>query len=366
MKRVYVYLAILLTLLSGAFIFIKINAPIKIALVGDFEEERSAFDATSILASRIAEQEINRRGILDKKIEVVIKNTDFKNLDKLFNDIKKEKIEIIISTGNSENLKSIEPYLKKLNIMCISPNATSIFMSQKDNNIYKILPDDSKEINKLMEYLDYNNIPKEFYVIYNKDNISYVNSVKEEIKAQKGKIIGENTWNDYCELYEIKNIETIKKSPGVLILSSATESAFIVQKLRMAGINDKLIIGFSWNGDFKLIENGGNAVEGVKIITPIDLSEESNRYERLNSKLKEFDKHNSMIAAGTYEAVMVAGQAYEYKLKHHCTLKEAFDKKKIYELWEDNTIVFDKYGDSQREEYLFYIKDHQFSKMEEK
>lgn len=367
MRKVYVILIILLSLLFGAFIFVKINAPIKIALIGDFIDEKNSFQTTSIVSARIAQDEINKSGgILGKQVKIIIKQSDLSDIEGMLKELSKERVELVISTFSSENLKKLQPYLDKYNIVCLSANATSTSMSKTIDNVYKLLPDDTKEVERLMKYLKDNKISPNFQVVYDVLNKEYVKSVEQELASQGGTILNKRPWD---ENYDLDNKELSKGMDAnnpILIVTSSTDTAFIIQKLKYQGINNDNFIGFSWNGDFNVIKYGGRAVEGFKVVTPIDINPYSERYKNLNEKLKEYGKSNSMVVSTVYEAIMISRQIYDYHIKTHTSIKETLQNNREYNLWGSEKVVFDNYGDSQREEHVFKVSNGNFHMLEGK
>lgn len=366
MKKVYGLLIILLTLLFGVFILLKINTPVKIALIGDFEEERNSFCTTSLFAARIAEEQINKdKGIFGRKIKIIIKDTNFSDTKNLFDELKKENVELIISTATSENLVKIRPFLKDYNMICLSANATATSLSATEDNIYKLLPDDAEEVQALFKHLDKNNIEKNFTIVYNKDNKEYVTSVENEILKRGGRISYKITWQNHYEMFEVNYPQEIMNSSAILTLCSATESAFVAQKLNMIGIKNKPIFSFSWSGDYNLIEYGGKSIEGFTLVTPVDISSKYGQYDALEKELTSFNKKNSMITATTYEAILIARDIYEEKFTKHKSLKSILSDREAFEGIESK-ITFDKYGDSKRKEYILRVNQGEFSKVEDK
>ena len=366
MKKIYGLLAILLTLLFGVFILLKINTPVKIALIGDFEEEGNSFCTTSLFAARIAEGQINKdKGIFGRKIKIIIKNTNFSDTETLFEELKKENVELIISTATSENLVKIEPFLKKYDMICISANATATSLSGIEDNIYKLLPDDAEEVQALFDHIEKANIEKNFTIIYNKENKEYVTSVENEIVKRGGRISYKITWQEHYELFQANYPQEIANSSAILTLCSATESAFVAQKLNMIGIKNKPIFSFSWSGDYNLIDYGGKSIEGFTVVTPIDISSKYGHYDELEKELARFNKKNSMITATTYEAIYIARDIYGEKFTKHKSLKSILSDREGFEGIESK-ISFDKYGDSKRKEYILRVNKGEFSKVEDK
>lgn len=361
MKKVYMLLLLILIVLSLSLFYFNLKNPIKIALVGKFEEERYNFVTSSVIAARISEKDINdKQGIRGKNVELLIKNDDFNDPQATVNYLIKNKVEAIITTATSEEILKLKPYLDRNKIVCMSVGATSSTMNNKNDYIYRILPDDSKEVMTMFDYINKNNIKKDFAVIYSNLNEQYKDSIIKNIKSLNGKVSLEESFSNETVDYKPSNIEVIKDKT-ILILASARDTAIIMQKLSNSGITNN-IFGLDWSGDKNLIYYGGRAVENFKFITPVDLSENSGKYGEFSQKLKDYKEENGLIPKGVYDAFVILKKAYEDKYEKHITLKEAIDKNNTYE-GVDSNFKFNNYGDAQGEEYIFTVKDNEFIKI---
>lgn len=361
MKKLYIVLLLILIIFSVGLFYINLKTPIKVALLGKFEEERYDFVTNSVIAARISEKDINDgQGIRGKSIQLVVKNDDFTNPEATIEYLVKNKIEAIITTATSDEIVKLKPYLDKYKIVCLSVGATSSAFNNEDDYIYRILPDDSNEVRTLFDYLNNNKINKDFAVIYSDANKLYKDSIVNNIKQLKGKVSFEESFGSSSLYYKPSNID-IFKSKTVLILASARDTAIVLQKLSQAGITND-IFGLNWSGDKNLIFYGGRAAENFKFVTPANLTESSGKYGEFTKKLEEYKKDNGLIPYGVYNAFVVLKKGYEDKYKYHLTLKEAIDKNHTFDNI-DNKFKFNNYGDAQGEEYIFTVKNSQFIKI---
>lgn len=351
-KRIYVGLLIVLILLSTTLFYMNINRPIKIALIGNFEEERYSFATSSIIAGRIAENDINvKTGIRGKKTELIIKEDSFDNPEATIKFLLDNKIEAIITTAPSQSLLKLKPLLDKNEIVCVAVGSTSASLSRIDDYIFRILPDDDREAKALLEHIEAAEPSKDIVLIYDKSNMETKESIEKSLEALGARVIYQEGWEGDSLDYSPSNTAIMKDKP-VLIVSSARHTAFVVQKLRMHGVTSSAF-GLSWSGDNNLLSYGGKAVEDFTLITPVDLSEEANQNSELSEKLSDYRKKNGLIPDGVYKAYTIIKKAYEDRQEQHITLKAALDKGES----------FDKYGDSIEKEYIIKVKAGQYTKV---
>ncbi len=352
MRKAYVALLVILIALSISLFYVNIKSPVKVALIGNFQEERYSFATSSIIAGRIAEEDINSvSGIRGKKTELMVRDDDFKDPEETVRFLRENKIKAIITTAASKDLLQLKPYLEKDKIVCISVGATSTSLSKQRDYIYRILPDDESEIKALFNYMTQNGLQKDIALIYDKLNLEYKKSVETTIEKLGGKVTFQESWEGDSVNYKPSDVEAIKNKT-ILILSSARHTAFLIQKLRGVGIRDK-IFGTSWGGDDYLLTYGGRASEGFTLVTPVDLSGEEKDALELTEKLKTYDKRNGLIPNGVYKGYKLLKKAYEDSYEKHISLKDALE----------NSNFFDEYGDSREKELIFTIKNGQYTKL---
>jgi ABC-type branched-subunit amino acid transport system substrate-binding protein len=352
MKKIYIVLLGVLIVLSTALFYMNLKKPVKVALIGNFAEERYSFATSSIIAGRIAEKEINdSSGIRGKKTELVIKEDDFSDPKSTIDYLISNRIEVIITTAGSKDLLKLKQYLDNNRIACISVGATSASLNKQNDYIFRILPDDEKEVEIFLDYLEMKNISKDIALVYDKSNMEYKNSVEQTIKKLGGSISFQEAWEGDSLNYSPSNIEAMRDKP-ILVLSSARQTAFIVQKLKKYGFTNNLF-GMSWSGDEYLLSYGGRPIENFTFISPTDFSGGDNQTAKLEERLKIYQKKTGVIPNGIYKAYNLIKKAYIYRQEYHISLKEALDKTK----------VLDEYGDSIDKELIFTVRNGEFVKI---
>lgn len=352
MKKIYTVLLLIVIVLSVVLFYINLTSPIKIALISNFEDERYSFSTSSIIAGRIAESDINKsNGIRGKKTELVVRDDDFKKPEDTVKFLKDNKIEVIITTEASKDLLQLKPYLEQNKIACISVGATSTSLSGQNDYIYRMLPDDEKEVKAFFDWLAASNMDKNIVLIYDKSNLEYKNSIESSITKLGGRIVFQESWGEDSVNYIPSNPQVMKDNP-ILILGAPRHTALVVQKLREFGVKSR-IFGTSWSGDSYLLSYGGRPVDGFTLTTPVDFSSSDKKALELANKLKVYKKGTGLIPNGVYEAYKIIKKAYEDKYEQHITLKEALDK----------SDYFDKYGDSKDKELIFTVKNGEFVKV---
>jgi ABC-type branched-subunit amino acid transport system substrate-binding protein len=360
MKKVYKVLVGILLFLVIILAYFSITRPIKIALVGNFNSDRESFVTSTTIAAKIAEQDIaDTYEVSGRKLDIIIYNTDFLHTDELCKKLIKNDIEVMITTASSQNLEKLKPYLEKYNIFCMSVSSTAVSLSEKKDSIYRIFPDDTYEVLCLLDFIESENLKKEFAIIYDENNMVYENSIKNEIIKNGGKILLEESWNENVLSYEPLNTADMNEAGAVIILGSSKEAGFLLQKLKAFGVHS-LICGFSWSGDYNVIDYGGRASEDFAFVTPIKFSSQDKEYLEFKEKSKAYNKLDGSLVVGVYEAFMIIRELYEIKQKEHITIEQVFKIKNKFKVLARD-IEFDEYGDCKGKEYIIKVKKGQFA-----
>lgn len=365
MRKKYIYVIATAFLIIVSIAIYQMNKPIKIALLADFFQDSRGFVTSSSIGAKIAEEDINKNnGINGKKVKVVLKNTDFSNPKALCEELVKNNIEAVVTTANSENLYNLKPYLDEYNILCISSSSTATSLSNIDDNIYRLSPDDTKEVSTLLNHIEKLGLEKKFVLISGKSNEEFKNSVKNEIIKYGGSIMLDESWDENVTTYKLSDIQVMNNADAIIILAQSKDCGLLVQNLKNNGV-ESLMTAFSWSADFNLINYGGKQIEDFIVLSPVDFTSNQKEYIEFDEKLKYYNKKDGLLSNGVYKAFIIFKQVYEKKYKDHITIKEAFNNCEEFDVLGDK-IELDEYGDYTGMDYILVVKHGEFTKLEDK
>jgi len=314
----------------------------------------------------LAFDEVNYK-IDNKKIKIIQKD-DMQNKDeakKAITSLIKNNVKLIVgNTTSSMTAISLDAIKNKKDILLFSATASSNDFTGKDDNFIRVqLEQSTKKHIKAVNYLIKNNY-KKVYFIYDSTNMSYVNGYKnifQKLFISKGgeNFVGSSDINN--EYKDILNDLNTKEYDMILVVANSIDSANIIQYIRLNKINKK-IFSSGWSKTRNFIQNGGKAVEGVLFSTSYDEQSKDKYYIKFLNSFK--NKYNSLPSESAVQGYEV-GKIIIKNLKissNFETLKTRILNIKEYRGVQGN-IIFDKYGDIEKEYFMMTIKDSKYIKL---
>lgn len=247
----------------------------------------------------------------------------------------------------------------------IAPTVSTPELSGLDDYFFRVYPSFKDSSENFAQYVrKYNNITH-IAIIYDRDNLSYSRTYSavfsHGFQSSGGSITYENSFSsserpDFSQLLsEVRESD----AEGLLIVASDIDTAFIAQRARIMGLQIPMFAS-DWAQTETLINNGGKAVEGMKLVQAYSLASTSQNFIDFESHYRSrFGKDPSFGAVFSYEATLVLCQALKSTGGNKDGLKDALlgihNFKGLM-----NTFSFDKYGDVERPWYLSTIYNGNF------
>lgn len=335
---------------------------VKIGFVGALTGKYSVLGNAMINGIYLALEEINYK-VNNKKIEFIIRDDkqDGELNKKLVNEFIKNDIKIVIGNVTSTMSKiSMSIINKHDDMFMISASSASDTFTGIDDRFFRVhVANNVKRFDGFTKKLlkdGYNNI----YGIYDPGNPAYtkdflINFEKSLIKnGGKELLVYEKTNTKLDKL--VNDINKLKPDL-IMICANTVDTAKVVQYLRLKKITTK-IASSEWAMTDEFIENGGKSVEGILFNIDYDANSNIEKYVSFAKRFREkYKKEPSYFAAKAYELTHIIIDSL--KKGEVTNMKEIVLETKVYEGLQDK-IIFDKYGDVQRNFYNFVIKDGQY------
>ena len=319
-------------------------------------------------ALNMAIEEINED---DKKKIKLIFEDDKANPKDAVNAITKliynDKVKIIFGSWASSCVMAMAPIAEKNKVLLFA-EALSPNIKNAGEYIYRIQPDGTLYINKMIEYLKENNSSNIGVVYINNDfGTEQTNLLKKYINISYSKAYDVKT-NDFKSI--IENIKELKLK-NVIVLGYK-ETAYFYKQFYELGLRDKIsLFGSVPTENPEIIDIAG--VEATNnIIYPHHFKGiKSNNTEKEKEFFEKYKKRYGYYPEGfaylAYEAMKFI--IYPSIIKGSNNTNIDIDKIKQY--LDTNTfngfsseIKFDKFGDIQRRIYLKTIKNKEFILLE--
>jgi branched-chain amino acid transport system substrate-binding protein len=259
-----------------------------------------------------------------------------------------------------------------LDILKAHPNKTLFsitassneFSNIKDNFLRVQVAHSKARFHRLSNYLVQNDL-QHVVVIYDSNNQSYSNNYLLDFQdsfLQQGGI-------PFVKIFDInQQYETILNELKQLhvdliaISANSIDSAKLIQYLRLNGILTQLFIA-GWAKSEEFILNVGKAGEQILVSTGYDENSKSQAYLDFVEKYKaKYQEAPTAFSAQAYEAADIIIQML--KDKHSLQQFQSWVlSKKVFQGLQGE-IIFDEYGDVERENFLMQLHDGQFIRMD--
>lgn len=366
MKRPILIIAVLIIIVGVAAWF---NRPheIKIGFVAGLSGKYSTLGHSVLNGVRLALEEVDYK--VTKQTIRLIQRDDQQNPQEaqdIIHEFAADEIELIIgNTTSSMTKESIKVLQEYPQLLMISPTASSSeFSNQKDNFLRTQVAHNTSRFEKLSSYLLSNNI-RNLYMVYDEKNKSYVNNYLNNFE-QSFVQLGGNPLVEAKKLSEEYSAITSdikeKNADAIVVVANSIDSSKFIQYLRLNGIKQQVVVsGWAKSDDF--IENGGKHVEGIIFITGYDDNSKDQAYvEFVQRYINRYGTKPSVFAAQAYETMRIIIEVLNEDSNVQ-NLKRHFLTQKVFEGLQGK-VVFNEFGDVDRDYFLMTVKNNQFMKKE--
>lgn len=332
--------------------------PIKIGFVGSLTSKQSQLSIDARNAITVGINQVNAKGGIHGRPLVLIVKDDEGNYEtslQKYEEFKAEGVKFIIGPMTS-NLADAVLEGQGSELLFISPSMSTNQLDAIDDNFLRVSPLIDAQSEIFLKYIDSKNY-EHLTIIYDLSNREYTEYLSNLIKKDGQSIINtieEMPFNSQQgDLKKVLSDLNVNKTDGVLMISQATDTAFIAQRINQENLGPDLY-SVSWSMTQDLVRFGGKTIEGMHLIG-IYKSEEPSKEHLVfgNAFYEKFSYEASFVSILAYDAfnVLAEGMKSADELTVN-KVKEAILSIKNFSGLEDS-IQMDQYGDSKRN-YLMY------------
>lgn len=341
---------------------------IKIGYVAGLSGKYSNLGHSILDGFNLAFSEINYE-IRNNQIQIIIRDDMQKDevaRDNINNFIK-EDVHLIVGNATSSMTKiSLSALSKYKDTFLFSPSASSSEFSNIDDNFLRVQVAHSKDrFNLLSKYLVKNNFLNN-YILYDSKNKSYsnnyLNNFKDSLISFGGKeYVGISPINkNYNEI--LADIKSKKDLDVITIVANSIDTSKLIQFLRINNIKQQIVVS-GWAKNETLLEDSGKALDGTIILTTYDSDSKNKSYKDFVKRFQSrYGYTPSVFSAQGYEAAKVIIEV----LNKDSNLKDFKTNLLKHEKFKglQGEIIFNKYGDVQRETFLTKVVNNKFEKID--
>ncbi|BES65698.1 ABC transporter substrate-binding protein [Gottschalkiaceae bacterium SANA] len=364
-KNLIVGIVVLIVFFSGCQTE---SSPIKIGYAAGITGKYSQLGVASMYGAELAIEEINAEGgIHGRELELIIKDdrSDAEIAREVDQELIDEGVVAIVGHTISSMIHTV-PLMNENHMLMISPTIATDTLTGKDDYFIRVIPSNFDQAEKLAEGIFQDN-QQHIAVLYEKNNSIFTKVLADfflEIVESKERSVDHMVAFVSADELDYMGIASDIKEKDVdslLILASAYDVAAFAQALHILECDVTIYIP-AWGTTNDLLVYGGKTVENVTGVNFLDLESENPKYLAFSeSYRKKYQMEPSFSAVFTYESIMILKEALlnVNEISSENIRTYILEQGKFGGLQSD--IVFDAYGDVEREVYLYQVKDGKFT-----
>lgn len=368
--NLYICIILFLLIIIVGFYFMEKNKnkPIIIGFSGQLTGRQAELGVQERNGVQLAVEKINADGgIKGRKISLIVYDDIGKPEEAKSGDIeliKKKAIAIIGHSTASQTLAGLK-VTNPNHVVMIGPTVSTPELSGLDDYFFRVYPSFKNSSKNFAQYAYKFDGVTHMSIIYDNDNSTYSKTYSKvfarEFKALGGHVTDEVSFSSvkHPDFFTLLKKLQKSKADGLLIVASDIDTAFIAQRARLMEWQIPMFTS-AWAQTETLINNGGKAVEGMKIEQAYTLANKSKAFVDFQSCYKaRFGKTPSFGAAFSYETMLMLSEALKKTNGNKDGLKQALLQIRNFNGLM-NTFSFDKFGDVERPGYLSTIHNRKF------
>jgi branched-chain amino acid transport system substrate-binding protein len=274
---------------------------------------------------------------------------------------------VVAIIGHMTSTQSVAalPVTEEMGVVLFSPTASTTELSGLDDLFFRITVTNVQQARLFAQYIYRQRGLSCITVIYDLDNASFTQTFwadfAQAYQDLGGQLSGEVRFSSSAEpdFAPLVNELRTGDSQGLLIIASAFDTALIAQRVRLDNWQVPLFAS-GWAHTEVLLQNGGQAVEGIEFTIPYDTNNQSPAFLDFQARYQaRFGRTPTFASAFSYEAVLMLAAALEKADGQAKRLPQALAEPRDFEGLM-GTISMDEYGDAVRTHFLITVQEGQF------
>lgn len=363
MKKYITLFSIIIILVVLVFVVTSRKEPLKIGYVSGTTGSLSEVGVDGRNSFLLKIKETNEAGgINGHMIETIIKDDENNpELVPLVHDaFDDEGVHFIVGHIISALDSAVLEEAKDDNKLILSASMSSALMDGIDDNFIRLASSYTGQVYHINDYMEDVDHIQSLSVIYDLRNATYTEGFYKVLSSVfEGDIYGYpiNADDEVADI--ILNQIASQPTDGILLLSPASVTSQACQIMPNHDI-DMEKYSFSWSMTNDLFEDGGNTVEGLKLVYVHYAEDYEGKYDAFRRRfIEEYDYEPSSICYNTYEMTSLliesleATDSFEPEVIKDYILNNSFDGLL-------GSISIDSYGDRIQTFAMFEVQDGEF------
>ena len=357
-------IVIVVSLLSGC----AGREPIQVGFAGELTGKHADLGVQGRNGAQLAAETINAAGgVASHSIELLMRDDlgTPEGAQAADRELIDAGVVAIIGHMTSAQTVSALPVTEEASLVLFSPTASTSDLSGLDDHFFRTAPVNSAEAHALARHVHRQRSLTRMAVIYDADNATYAQTYwaafVEVYHTLGGQVASEVIFSSAEEPDLAPLVAELHAGDPdrLLVIASAFDTALIAQQIRISGWQVSLF-ATGWAQTETLLQNGGQAVEGLEIAVTYDSNSQKPAFLDFRARYQARFGHTPTFAAAyAYEAMLMLAAALERTSGQAEGLRQALLETQDFEGL-IGTISLDEYGDVVRSNFLFRIQDGQF------
>ncbi len=271
-------------------------------------------------------------------------------------------VEVIIGPMTSAMAMAVVPQVNATTVPLVSPTVTTNALTGIDDQFFRVVAPTARHVFKSADY-HYRQLGlRRIVLVCDLRNKAYTDSWAGDFRrafvALGGTVVDEIGFANDDALSMVATRALAGRPDGALIIANSVDTGLLVQQIRLRDRQVRLATA-EWAATERLIELGGQAVEGVIVAQYVDRQDGTPAYLAFRKAYRERFAHEPGFAGLTaFDATNVALDALASRQKQQ-TLKQALLAHGEFG-GAQSPIRFDANGDTERDTFLSRIQDGEF------
>ena len=321
---------------------------------------------------QMAVETINETGgVAGRKIELIIR--DDRGIPEKAQAADRELIKAgvlaIIGHATSAQTQAGLEVTNPAKVVLLGPTVSTPELSGLDDYFFRVYPSFKDGAQAFTQYIYQRSGITQLAIIYDSDNAAYsktyCSTVASKFQSLGGTITSEISFSSVAQSDFSPLLLKLRasKAEGLLIIASDIDTALIAQRTRLMDWQTPLFTS-CWAQTDTLINNGGQAAEGIKFEQAYALTSQSPTFLEFQARYQtRFGQAPSFGAAHAYDSFLVLAAALEKTGGRPEGLRQALLETHGFKGL-TNIFSFDRFGDVERPIYLNTIRDGKFITLE--
>lgn len=266
---------------------------------------------------------------------------------------------VVIGPVNSATVEAVLPLMEAADVVLMAPAASAVKLSGRDDHLFRGNWTTRENGSNYAQHY-YHAGFRSVAVAINQNNRAFSQSWFEEFQRAYEPLGGKVVASEYFDSSDSGLDAMVQKllAPGpdaLIFIANAADVARLAQQTRKRDATTPLIAA-EWAGTTTLIQQGGKAVEGLRIVQNVNQDDTTPRYQAFLAAYRErFSKDPEYVSILAYDVAAAALQAHLRRSKG-TSLKQALLTQGPFDGLQQ-PVKFNATGDNERAAFFMVVRD---------